>query len=116
MREGPLFSFKSEVFEFGIDEDGDPITVNIISDEQIATSESKLAAHRRLSARQQLALDALCEAVLSSGQRAPASLGLPGSINVVAIDKWRDELYSRHVLQVLTTPTLGKSLSGFRRR
>ena len=32
--EGPLFSFKSEVHEFGKDEDGDPITVNIISDEQ----------------------------------------------------------------------------------
>ncbi|MCG2626576.1 helicase RepA family protein [Bradyrhizobium sp. WYCCWR 13023] len=28
--EGPLFSFKSKVHEFGFDEDGDPITVNII--------------------------------------------------------------------------------------
>src|SRR5439155_26201386 len=29
--EGPLFSFKSELHEFGLDEDGDPITVNIVS-------------------------------------------------------------------------------------
>lgn len=28
--EGPLFSFKSRNFEFGLDEDGDPITVNIV--------------------------------------------------------------------------------------
>jgi AAA domain len=31
--EGPLFSFKSEVHEFGRDEDGDPITVNVVSSE-----------------------------------------------------------------------------------
>jgi hypothetical protein len=30
MPEGPLFSFKSKIFEFGKDEDGDPITVNIV--------------------------------------------------------------------------------------
>lgn len=30
MPEGPLFSFRSKVFEFGKDEDGDPITVNIV--------------------------------------------------------------------------------------
>jgi hypothetical protein len=29
--DGPLFSFKSEVFDFGEDEDGDPITVNVVS-------------------------------------------------------------------------------------
>lgn len=28
--EGALFSFKSKIFEFGTDEDGDPITVNIV--------------------------------------------------------------------------------------
>jgi hypothetical protein len=35
--EGNLFSFCSEVHTFGIDEDGDPITVNIVSSEQPAT-------------------------------------------------------------------------------
>jgi hypothetical protein len=33
--EGPLFSFKSETFDFGSDEDGDPITVNIVSTESV---------------------------------------------------------------------------------
>ncbi len=34
--EGPLFSFKSEVHEFGTDEDGDLITVNIVSSEEVS--------------------------------------------------------------------------------
>jgi hypothetical protein len=38
--EGPLFSFKSEVHEFGHDEDGDPITVNIVSLDQPDTMEA----------------------------------------------------------------------------
>jgi hypothetical protein len=35
MPEGELFSFKSEVHDFGTDEDGDPITVNIVSSEDV---------------------------------------------------------------------------------
>jgi hypothetical protein len=35
-QEGPLFSFKSEVHEFGTDEDGDPVTVNIVSSEEVS--------------------------------------------------------------------------------
>lgn len=34
--EGPLFSFKSEVHEFEHDEDGDPITVNVVSSEEVS--------------------------------------------------------------------------------
>jgi AAA domain len=34
--EGPLFSFKSAVHEFGTDEDGDPITVNVVSGEEVS--------------------------------------------------------------------------------
>lgn len=34
--EGVLFSFKSEVHEFGTDEDGDPITVNVVSGEEVS--------------------------------------------------------------------------------
>lgn len=50
--EGPLFSFKSEVHEFGVDEDGDMISVNIVSDETTdtvtnATREPKLTANQK---------------------------------------------------------------------
>jgi hypothetical protein len=50
--EGLLFSFKSEVHEFGHDEDGDPITVNVVSGEQPETPatnarEPKLTANQK---------------------------------------------------------------------
>ncbi|MBP1297576.1 AAA family ATPase [Bradyrhizobium elkanii] len=52
MPEGPLFSFRSETHEFGKDEDGDPITVNIVSAEEVATAspserEPKLTANQK---------------------------------------------------------------------
>jgi AAA domain len=34
--EGPLFSFKSDVHTLGVDEDGDEITVNVVSSEEVA--------------------------------------------------------------------------------
>jgi hypothetical protein len=53
--EGPLFSFKSEVHEFGTDEDGDPITVNIVGSETVTEtavkrSETKLSINQRVMA------------------------------------------------------------------
>src|SRR6267142_5984168 len=39
--EGPLFSFKSEVHEFGLDEDGDVISVNIVADAAIEQAENR---------------------------------------------------------------------------
>jgi RecA-family ATPase len=50
--EGRLFSFKAEMFDFGVDEDGDPITVNIVSDEIVDTPtasprEPKLTANQK---------------------------------------------------------------------
>jgi hypothetical protein len=98
--EGPLFSFKSEVFEFGTDEDGDPITVNIVSPEEVPSSqvERKPQGGRRLSPRHKLALDALAEAVITAGTPPAPSYGLPDGIRIVAVDRWKDELYSRAVL------------------
>lgn len=50
--EGPLFSFKSEIVNFGTDEDGDPITVNIVGSEGV---EARVAAkpEKRLSETQE---------------------------------------------------------------
>lgn len=52
MPEGPLFSFTSVTHEFGIDEDGDPITVNVVSDEEVCAPaasprEPKLTANQK---------------------------------------------------------------------
>ena len=56
--EGALFSFKSEIHEFGTDDDGDPITVNIVSSEPISNSqtesvtrEPKLSTNQRVMYR-----------------------------------------------------------------
>jgi hypothetical protein len=50
--EGPLFSFASTIHDFGTDEDGDPMTVNIVSSEEVAqvkpsSSEPKLTPNQR---------------------------------------------------------------------
>jgi hypothetical protein len=49
--EGPLFSFTHAIHEFGLDEDGEPITVSIVSDEEVsaqsATNEPKLTANQK---------------------------------------------------------------------
>jgi hypothetical protein len=49
--EGPLFSFKSEIHEFGTDEDGDPITVNVVSGEEVSGNLPK-SSEPRLTANQ----------------------------------------------------------------
>ncbi|WP_245450507.1 helicase RepA family protein, partial [Bradyrhizobium diazoefficiens] len=48
--EGPLFSFKSKVHEFGLDEDGDAITVNIVEPTEAPAPAARSA---KLSANQQ---------------------------------------------------------------
>lgn len=50
--EGPLLSFEAEIIELGVDEDGDPVTVNIVShkDVEAASSGSETV---RLTANQQ---------------------------------------------------------------
>lgn len=64
--EGPLFSFKSEIHQFGIDEDGDPITVNIVSAEP---AEARIPGTRASKWTRGLKLvhDAMAEAILQAG-------------------------------------------------
>jgi hypothetical protein len=52
--EGALFSFKSETHEFGMDEDGDPITVNIVSAEEVSTQSASKAAEPKLTTNQRI--------------------------------------------------------------
>jgi hypothetical protein len=65
--EGPLFSFKSEVHQFGTDEDGDPVTVNIVSSEEISR---QLAAKPRDRWPKGLKLvrESIAEAVAADGK------------------------------------------------
>ncbi|MGY3550773.1 hypothetical protein ACVWZ4_006135 [Bradyrhizobium sp. USDA 4472] len=59
--EGPLFSFTSEIFNFGEDEDGDPITVNIVS-EEVSAQSAPTSAEPKLSTNQRVMFRLLSEA------------------------------------------------------
>jgi len=52
MPEGPLFSFKSDTHQFGVDEDGDPITVNVVSSEEVSAQVAQ-KPEKRLSETQE---------------------------------------------------------------
>jgi hypothetical protein len=60
--EGPLFSFKSDVHEFGTDEDGDPVSVNVVSDDLVETAKAT-ASCPKLTKNQQT----LFEMIYASG-------------------------------------------------
>jgi hypothetical protein len=59
--EGPLFSFRSKIHDFGTDEDGDPITVNIVSAEQVSAQAAR-PTDPRLSTNQRVMFRLLHEA------------------------------------------------------
>ncbi|MBR0945907.1 hypothetical protein ABIF65_009424 [Bradyrhizobium japonicum] len=60
--DGPLFSFASEIIEFGTDEDGDPRTVNIVSDEDISSQSERKSAEPKLSTNQRVMYRLLSDA------------------------------------------------------
>jgi hypothetical protein len=93
--EGAMTSFRLEPFDFAPDEDGDPFQTFIVSN---ADMPNAVDHSGKLSNRQQLALEALAEAILSYGIDAPASTRFPTGVKVVTLDQWRDELYRRGVV------------------
>nr|WP_283807534.1 AAA family ATPase [Bradyrhizobium retamae] len=62
MPEGPLFSFKSEIHEFGTDEDGDPITVNIVNGDEVSVQSAPKPSEPKLSTNQRVMYRLLVEA------------------------------------------------------
>ncbi len=64
--EGPLFSFKSEVHDFGTDEDGDPISVNVVSDE-VVSAQSQTKSRDRWPKGLKLVCEAITGALLDKG-------------------------------------------------
>lgn len=63
--EGPLFSFKSEIHDFGRDDDGDSITVNVISAEEVECAPARRAS--KWTKGLKLIHDAIAEASLQAG-------------------------------------------------
>jgi len=62
--DGALFSFKSEIHKFGVDEDGDPITVNIVAEVPLAEPSKK--ATDKWPAGLRLVRDCIAEAIAAS--------------------------------------------------
>lgn len=95
--EGAEIFSRLEIVEVGTDPDGDPITSLVVLPADASTV--RRPSTRKLSDRQRLALDALDECLSSqAAHRAPADLQLPAGTIVVPITAWRDQMYSRGVL------------------
>jgi hypothetical protein len=69
MPEGALFSFKSDIHEFGIDEDGDPISVNVVSSEAVSIQPAPNSGEPKLKPNQQTVF-----AILHAARKAGLTL------------------------------------------
>jgi AAA domain len=95
--EGPMTSFKMEPFDFGLDEDGEPVRTFILSSELSAEDQAQVS-RKKTTPRQALALRALAEVTLAKGRDPPAEYDLPYGIKVVDAATWREELLRANVL------------------
>jgi hypothetical protein len=90
MAEGPFGSFRADVVNLGLDEDGDPIQVSIaVPMDGILVPQKKQSA---LPKAAQIAQRALGEAVAAHGE-AIASNHIPPSVKTVTVERWREYAY-----------------------
>jgi hypothetical protein len=94
--EGETIVSKLEAVDVGTDLDGDPITSCVVVSVDGAAVRSE--TNRKLSDRQRLALDALADCAADHGEPPLATFELPAGLRVVKVNDWRDQLYSRGVL------------------
>ena len=95
--EGEVIASRLGPIEIGTDADGDAISSCVIIPVDSAALATRIVS-RRLSDRQRLALDALNEAALASGQSPPIEWQLPAGIQMVGVSHWRDELVRKGVI------------------
>lgn len=82
-----IAKFESELFELGPDEDGEPETVAIISNEP-AGADDGATINRSLSKAQSRALELLIRCINDHGRPPPPSDDYPKKIRVVKLDEW----------------------------
>jgi hypothetical protein len=96
--EGDVIVSALEQVELGLDDDGDPITSCVIVPIDGQPVRPRHRA-RKLSDRQQLAIEALNESLATVGQAAPTGFQLPASTIVVPIEIWRKEVFARGAIE-----------------
>lgn len=101
--EGPLFSFKSEIFEFGTDEDGDPITVNIVSADEVSLQSAPKGREPRLTETQEamyrLLRDAGMEGLTTEDWNAKArEIGI-GVTRKATLHNTKEQLKDKHLVR-----------------
>ncbi|MET3838746.1 AAA family ATPase [Bradyrhizobium sp. OAE829] len=92
--EGERVAFDLESIEIGDDGTTAPVVVPLDG----ANLQSS-TAKRKISPKQRLALEALTEAVLTCGKPAPTDFGLPAATNIVPVERWREEMQRRDVIE-----------------
>ena len=95
--EGPLFAFRSELHEFGTDEDGEPVTVNIVSPEFCEPRTSAVPTGGELTKAAQTAQRALAEAIDEQGTVPPPEIHIPANTKTVTVTVWRQQAYRRGI-------------------
>jgi hypothetical protein len=94
--EGETLLNRLEVIEIGQDADAEMMTSCAIV--PVEGAAAKPDAHRKLSDRQRLALDALANCALEQGKPPPAHFGLPTGLLAVSVAAWRDAMISRSII------------------
>lgn len=103
--EGVLTTYCLETFDFGVDEDGDPITTSILSADTPDIPGQKTCPGM-LTPAEHVAMRMLQSAIVEAGQRPPASNHIPGQIrNVTTIEMWRGYCYQGGISAGDTTQT-----------
>lgn len=97
--EGERVLSKLETVEVGYDEDCEVITSCVVVPVEPGTELQPSKNRQKLTNKQQLAMECLIDLSID-GQAPNASWGLPKSVrSVLPLDKWREELLSRHILE-----------------
>jgi hypothetical protein len=93
MADGPLGSFRAEIVDLGLDEDGDLINVSIATPIDDVTAVVKKSSEKPLTPAAKVGLRALTEALLEFGETPPASNHIPAGVKTVAVQRWREYAY-----------------------
>lgn len=94
--EGEVIACRLESVDVGLDEDGDTITSCVI--QAVDETPDRASTGKGLTRRNHLSLNALREVVAEKGKKPPAGMKLPAEIRCVPVEDWREELFTRGVL------------------